>query len=152
MGRKSREKWARRESPVEPPSSPLWSRILAGGIAGGLVGVVLLGIGMLRAAIVYLSGQRLSWPEVREAIVIALLYCGAFALAGAAVSALWPLRRNRAGAYALGYIGAGIVSSIIGVIVMWIKEDRDPVAYLFTVGIMTLIFGSVFGHEISKEH
>ena len=132
------------------PESALWGRVRTGALGGAAFGGLLLGVGLVRAVVVLLAGGQVSTSPARD-LAFAGLYVAGFALAGAAVGTLWPLRATRLGAYALGYLGAGIVSAVCGIIVMRLEGDDDPVAFAVVVGIMTLIFGTVAGYQIRQS-
>ena len=132
------------------PRSPVWERVRAGAMGGAAVGALLIGIGLVRAVIVLLAGGQVSTAPGRD-LAMAGLYVAGFAAAGASLGALWPLRATRLGAYALGYLGAAIVSAVCGLIVMRIEGDNDPVHFGVLVGIMTLIFGTVAGYQIGQS-
>ena len=93
------------------------------------------------------GGLRLA-VGVYQFLVFVLVYCTSFSIAGAIVSALWPLRESRLGAYFLGFLGAGIVSIILGSMVMWMENDRDLRKHAIVVCLMTISFGTVAGYMI----
>lgn len=109
----------------------------------------MIGVGIVRAAYALFAGG-LGAPSERELGLLAM-YVGGFAAAGAVLGALWPLRSTRVGAYKLGYIGAAIVSSVCGRIVMEAEHDHDRGAFVSVVTIMTLVFGTAAGHQIRRE-
>lgn len=137
---------------MRPPAleSSLWGRVRTGALGGAAFGGLMLGVGVVRAVIVLIAGGQVSTSPGRD-LAMAALYVAGFAVAGASVGALWPLRATRLGAYALGYLGAGIVSAVCGLIVLRIEGDNDPVAFAFVVGIMTLVFGTVAGYQIRQS-
>jgi cation transport ATPase len=151
MGRKSRLKRTPSARPYRSVNTRSSTRILLGAGAGAVLGVVLLSVGLIRAAVALIAGNRLNWSEWASGAAVAAVYCGAFALAGAVLGWLWPRRRSRAGAYALGYIGSGIVAIMIGLMVMHIKQDQNLYAFTGVVVILTLFWGSVLGREIQKN-
>ncbi len=125
-------------------------RATKGALIGGCFGALLLGVGVIRIVVALLSGTPLreSLPEFNSALAFAVIYCGGFAAAGATLGALWPLRRRLPGALLLGYVGAGIVSTCVGLL---IREGQSPKEFrtlAITVVIMTLAFGTVVGYQI----
>src|SRR5690242_11373332 len=98
------------------------------------MGVILIAVGLIRAAFALLAGHSVSTEGARD-LIGAALYVGGFAAAGGVLGALWPLRRSFLGRFLLGYLGAGLVSAVCGVIVMQLENDHDPMAYLFVVGL-----------------
>src|SRR5690242_13168354 len=121
--------------------SGTWERVKSGIVVGAAIGGLLLLIGIVRAVIAVIGGQQVTADGLRD-LGLALVYVAAFAMAGGVVGAFWPLRRTRPGAYFLGYLGAGIVCTACGVIVMQLEHDRDPRKFLAVVGITTVIFGT----------
>jgi hypothetical protein len=112
--------------------SALWDRIRTGAFGGAVFGGLLLGVGLIRTVVALVAGGEVSTSPVRD-LALASLYVAGFAFAGGSIGALWPLRTTLLGAYALGYLGAGIVSAVCGIIVMQIEGDDDPVAFAFVV-------------------
>jgi hypothetical protein len=106
----------------------------------------------VRLIIALLTGTSTSDPgyDISQLLTLVLVYCGSFAAAGATLAGLWPLRESRLGAYFLGYLGAGIVSIILGRLIMWMEHDQDLGSFLFTASVMTIIFGTVAGYKIHR--
>ena len=100
--------------------------------------------------IALVTGKPISFDEfgVDQIIIFIIVYCGSFAVAGAILSALWPLRESRLGAYLLGYLGPGIVSVILGGLIMWLEHDHDLKTHVITACIMTITFGTAAGYKI----
>jgi hypothetical protein len=132
-------------------ASPLWSRVRSGAFFGAVFGTLMIGVGVARALIVLLFAGGVGISPLRD-LGFGLFYVTGFAVAGAMLGALWPLRATRVGAYALGYLGASIVCTVCGVIVMQLEHSRDPRAFAFVVGILTLTFGTAAGHQIRSAH
>ena len=78
-----------------------------GAALGLALGVVLLGVGLLRAAIYLLTGGKLRPLAAADGRMMAV-YVGAFAGAGALLGATRPLLRTKAGVYA-GCMAAGVI-------------------------------------------
>jgi hypothetical protein len=127
-------------------------RAILGAIGGALMGVLLLGVGAVRLIIALLTGTSISDSayDISQLLTLVVIYCGSFAAAGATLAALWPVRKSVLGAYFLGYLGAGIVSVVLGRLVMWVEHDHDLDKFLLTVGIMTVAFGTVAGYRIQR--
>jgi peptidoglycan/LPS O-acetylase OafA/YrhL len=127
-------------------------RAAFGAIGGALVGVAFLAIAAIRLVVALLTGTSISGEgyHLTQLLTFVVIYCGSFAVAGAALAALWPLRQSRLGAYSLGYLGAAIVSVILGLMIMWMEHDRDWGMFVTTAAIMTLIFGTVAGYQIRR--
>lgn len=118
---------------------------------GAACGASLLVVGLLRAGVaVVMSGTHVT-NDGRNYLGLAALYVSSFGTAGGVLGALWPLRRSRIGAYLLGYIGAAIVCSVCGIIVMTMEHENDAMEFVFVVGIGTLIFGTVAGYRIRRD-
>jgi hypothetical protein len=121
-------------------------RALFGALIGGILSLLLLAFGLLRALVVVLSGRHISTDGVWPAI---LLYPIGFMVAGVFVGIAWPLQRRRFGRYLLGILGAGIVFAFImriisGPVVRW-----DGATYI-AFAICTLIFGLVAGFQLRE--
>ena len=130
------------------------ARAIPGAVFGALFGVLLLGVGaiglVVAVVVALVKRQPLSFDEMGlyQFLVFVLVYCTSFSLAGAMLSALWPLRESRLGAYFLGYLGAGIVSAILGGLIMWMENDYDLRKHAFVWCAMTLTFGTAAGYQI----
>jgi hypothetical protein len=135
--------------PQKVQRTPL-ERAALGAMFGGLLGVFLLGIGAIRLIIALVSGAPISDDGygVNQVLTLLTVYCGSFAVAGAAMAALWPLRESWLGSYLLGYLGAGIVSVILGRLIMWLEHDHDLWTFVITACIMTVVFGTFAGYKI----
>lgn len=131
------------------PASGIWERVRSGALGGAVMGGLMLGVGLIRALVVLLSGGSVSTSPLRD-LALGLLYVVGFATAGGVLGALWPLRVTRFGAYLLGYIAAGIFCGVCGIIVMRLENDSDPVKFAVITGIMTLVFGTVAGYHIRR--
>jgi MFS family permease len=130
------------------------ARAIPGAVFGALFGVLLLGVGAIRlvvaVVVALVKRQPLDFdaPGLYQFLVFVLVYCTSFSIAGAMLSALWPLRESRLGAYLLGYLGAGIVSAILGGLMMWMDHDYDLRKHAFVWCVMTLTFGTAAGYGI----
>jgi hypothetical protein len=126
------------------------ARATQGAIFGGLFGVLLLGVAAIRLIIILITGKPFDdgGYGVNQILTLVIVYCGSFAVAGAALAALWPLRKSGIGAYLLGYLGAGLVSVILVRLVMWLEHDHDLRTNLITACIMTIAFGTFAGYKI----
>jgi hypothetical protein len=82
---------------------PFLKRIGLCALGGALLGVLLLGIGLIRALVAIVAGRHVSfegvWPELGW-------YVAAFAAAGIVGGLLWSLRGNRAGRFTIVIVGA----------------------------------------------
>jgi hypothetical protein len=78
-----------------------------GAILGGLVGILLIGVGLLRAVVVLVGGGSLKPPSADDLRVLAF-YAGGFAAAGGALGAAKPLLHTRF-AIAVGCMVAGVI-------------------------------------------
>ena len=136
------------------PASGL-ERARQGAVGGGAIGLCFLGVGALRAlgALPSLLGlSHGAWvdsspPEWKIYLLFASIYCGAFALAGATLGALWPIRRHFLGSVLLGYVGAGIVCISLGVMLS-LDQPKDRHSLRLSGAIMTLIFGTLLARGI----
>jgi hypothetical protein len=130
------------------------ARAIPGAVFGALFGVLLLVFAAVATTVVLgirlIRGIPIPVDDVglRQLPVFLLVYCASFSAGGAAVAALWPLHRSRSGAYLLGYVGAGIVSAILGGLIMWQTQDYDLQKHLVVWGIMTVTFGTAGGYQI----
>ena len=139
----------------KPVPTSAFARARQGALGGGVIGLCFLGIGALRAlgALPSLLGHShgpwadASPPEWKIGLLFAAIYCGAFALAGAALGAFWPMRRHFWGSVLLGYLSAGIVCISIGVM-LWLDRPKDLQAIRFSTAIVTLIFGTLSARGI----
>ena len=109
-------------------------------------------MGLIRLLFALATGQPIDFGEFGavQMAVLVVVYCASFSLAGAVLSVLWPLRESRLGAYLLGYLGAGIVTVVLGGLIMWLEHDHDFGTNAIVGGIMTVIFGTAAGYKI--EH
>jgi len=112
-------------------------RIVRGSLAGGTIGALFLGIGLLRAAFVLVSGGRVTfdgiWPE-------GLVYVAGFVVGGAVVGLCWPVRQNAVGRVGIWILGMAIVILAIvrmeaGPVSSWKFED------VLIGGILAVFFG-----------
>ena len=132
------------------PRHQALKRTAQGAFGGMLMGGLMLGMGIASAALAAVVGRRVAINIGRD-VLLAALYVVGFTVAGAIIGLLAPIRRNWMGAFALGLLGAGIVSAVIGLMVMTIEQERDWNAFAFVVSLMTLLFGSVLGYFLHKE-
>ena len=129
------------------------ARIRRGALLGAEFGALLLGVGVIRLTVWLADGHAIDETSLREGVKLAAfgaIYCAAFAAAGAVLAWLWPARRTLLSAYILGYVGAGIVSAVLAVLVLWLENDFEPRAYLFVTAMMTLTFGTAAGYALYK--
>ena len=129
--------------PDEPEMIPLSTegRIGWGLLFGVILGLFGLGVGAVRAGGALSGGATLS-GLTEDDVALSLLFVAAFGLAGALLGALWPLRRWSLGALLLGYLGAGIVFSTLG---LFMLRGADREYFVRVTGICTLFFGTISG-------
>lgn len=125
---------------MEAPENPIFeavSRGLGGALLGACIGVVFLGVGLLRAVIAMARGTHVVmeglWPE-------AGIYILGFVFGGAVMGALWPTQPTRGRQYLAGVLGGVVVVAFVARIV------EGPVA-AWTLGsyVMIAVLGSLFG-------
>src|SRR5688500_7404815 len=87
-------------------------RTAQGAFWGLAMGGLMLCVGLVGAVIAVAKGRPVAF-DIQRDLPLAALYAAAFSVAGAVIGLLAPMRRTKIGAYALGFIGAGIVSAII---------------------------------------
>ena len=116
---------------------------------GGAFGAVLLAAGLGRAVLAMALGTNVSAIGRRD-LLLAGLYATAFALAGGAAGALWPLRRRWWGALLVGYIWAAIVGAACGVIGMQMDGSRNMTFYGIFVAGFTAVFGTLAAYQFRK--
>ena len=125
-------------------------RQLARGAAIGLaVGVLLIAIGVLRAAVFLLTGGHLptlSWEDAR----LAAFYVGGFGLAGAVVGAVVPRLRTAVGLYVAFSVAGMIVVTAIMASEKGGLRARDRVDWILLMPIGA-IFGCAFAYGWSKR-
>ncbi|HEU5077079.1 MAG TPA: hypothetical protein VFU02_22970 [Polyangiaceae bacterium] len=138
------------EPEVALPEAPLLMRIGVGLGGGALMGVALLLLGLARAVVALALGAHLATPTSRD-LHSALTYVAAFAVAGAVTAALWPLRKTLIGAYALGYIGAGIVVTAIALTFSPTDSTDSVTSTALLIGIITLAFGTALGSGLRSS-
>ena len=134
-------------------------RAFQGAEYGGLVGAVLLCIGLARGLFA-LIGRALSKrpvppatdSDIRDLLVLAVVYCAAFAAAGAVCGTFWFLRKSRVGAYSLGYFAAMIVCAAVSGLVELHQHSGsiDLLRLGISTGILTLVFGTVAGYLLRQ--
>ena len=137
-----------------PPAGPA-ERAKAGGLVGTAAGLLLLGIGVLRIVLAAALGRRMP-PLDGRAVAFALLYILSFVAGGVVVGLAAPLRHRRWGrvpwgAFALGYLGAGVVCAILAALVEGARGDWDVRRFTFVAAMMTTtVFGTVAGYQVQK--
>ena len=92
----------------------LAARAWRGAWMGALFGTGLLGIGVMRFLGAKMAEAPIE-PLQADDSYLAALYVLGFTVAGSVLSMLWGWRRSTVGAFALGYLAAAIVSTLIGV-------------------------------------
>src|SRR5689334_6814948 len=135
---------------TDSPNPTFVTRMRRGAGVGASFGVAFAAIGLLRIIVVLLSGGHVAAAGIRDLGLLAF-YVAGFALAGAVVGPLWPLRRTWPGAFLVGYVGAAIVSAVCGVIVMETNDQPEWMLYPIVVGIMTLVFGTLAAIKFRRE-
>ena len=125
---------------MESPEHPLFEavvRALGGAALGACLGVLLLGVGMLRAAIAFLSGARVSMDSVWPAFG---LYVLGFAGGGAVMGALWPAQPVHGRQYLAGALGGMVVGAAVARIV-----DGPSAPWTLATGVFVTLFGGLLG-------
>jgi len=123
-------------------------RIAIGSLAGVLVAILFLGVGLVRAVIAIIGGRHVSfeglWPTIGW-------YAGGFALAGVTAGLLWGLTRYRLGRWALSIAGAACVVGAL-----FVGDDGAPWKWSYdtVVGFagLSLVFGLAAGLGIDREY
>lgn len=122
---------------------------IRGGGLGLLVGVLLIGVGVARAALLLLTGGQLSAISSDD-LRLAVYYVGGFGIAGAVLGALLPRLRGNLATHAL-FAGAGM---IVMVAIMASgtgglrAHDRVDWWFLLPLGAA---FGLAFGYGWNKR-
>jgi len=123
-------------------------RLRSGVRFGTFVGV---GLMCFRFALMLFAGHFVRADSLGDSIEFVLLYVGASAAAGGLIGALWPIQRSNPGRFLLAYLGAGVAFTILVAIIMRMQRDYDPVVFAIVVGVMTLIFGTVFARWLRAK-
>jgi hypothetical protein len=143
----------RHPHPPPPPLTPA-GRAWLGARIGAAVGVLGLGVGVIRFAITFRFGIPLTDAESGELLKTALLvggYWAAFVIAGATFGLLAPLRHSGFGAFFLGYLAAGIVCGAIGVMLFELDHHHDRSSAVWASVFTTAVFGSLLGYKLFKD-
>jgi len=110
-------------------------------------GVLALGIGLVRAVILLLSGRSVVFDfEVWQL----LLYVGGWTLACWAGAITWPVTRWRGGGLMIGVLGAACLIGAVTMIedgVPWRWSSSSLQTWLF----LTALFGGVVGFWIERD-
>ena len=131
------------------PHSSFPRRVALGAALGVAAGTLLVGVGLLRAALFLLGGGRIAAPEAAELRMLAF-YVGGFGAGGALIGALRPLLRGTAGAY-VGCMLAGVV--VMLAIVLGDKgslEAADPFE-LMLFSALGATFGAAAAHGFTRS-
>jgi hypothetical protein len=123
---------------VEVTEHPLFEalvRSLLGAACGTCVGLLLLGVGALRAVLALLGGADVSmdglWPELG-------IYVLGFAAGGAVMAALWPTQPVRARRYLAGAVGGIVVMAAVARMV-----DGPGITWTLSRGLFVAGVGSI---------
>jgi uncharacterized membrane protein len=137
--------------PRPTPIDDTIERAARGAVFGLVLGVMMTGVGLLRAGSAALLTRHVS-SGTGQGLGGVAGYVGAFAAAGAILGMLWPLKRSKVGAFVLGYLGAGIVCSAVG----YLSEIREPhwnwTEFLVLAGIMTVVVGTAAGIQLNEKN
>ena len=106
-------------------------------MVGAALGAVFLVIGLIRAAIVLVTGAKVQFAGF---LIGAAWYVLGFASAGALVGLLWPLSRVRPLRYLLGIVAA---CCVVGAIT--ISDDGAPWLWSHDTFIMWMGLSGAFG-------
>ena len=149
MGRKRREKWERRRTPVRPFGEPLETRwgtpplarafggMVKGLMLGGGIAAVCLAIGALR---IVAAGAS---PEMEGFAADLARVVGGFLLGGAVGGAAGPIRHHIGGRRAQGIAMAG-VALIVWSPVVDPEGELSRGEMLFLCATMSVIYGLMF--------
>ena len=125
------------------------SRSIRGLLAGGSVAALALLVGLIRAAVVVMSGKSVAAPTRSDVVMIAY-YVAGFAVAGLLVAAIWPLMRGRISTY-FGFALAGVIVCIA----ILAGQDgglpaRDLADWIFVV-LLGPLFGCAFAYGFTRN-
>jgi hypothetical protein len=117
--------------------------VLRGAVEGAGIGFLsafaCIGIGLVRAAFVLLSGRHLAPLTAQDARLFAF-YVGGFVIAGVLIGAAGPFLPGRVGTYARFAFGGMVVTLAI------VMGDQGSIAATDTADwIFVLFFGPLFG-------
>lgn len=132
-------------APVPRPRSVARDTI-SGALLGAAFGLLLLGVGLIRAIAALLLGRHFS-PLTAEDVRVMVYYIGSLAIAGGGLGTAKPLLRTRIGTY----VGLGLAGAFVGVAVMMAfgRGDPDPMplgAIIVVGGGLGAIMGSALAH------
>lgn len=127
----------------------LGRQLVRGAGIGVVVGTLLIGVGVLRAAAFLLTGGHLSAPSSEDAR-LAAFYIGGFGLAGAVIGAVLPRLRSVVGLYvAFGAAGMIVMTAIMASEKGGLKaHDRIDWMLLMPLGAM---FGCAFAYGWTRR-
>ena len=115
----------------------LLKRMGFGALGGAVLGVLFLGLGLIRALFALVTGHHVSfdglWPELAW-------YVGGFALAGVLGGLLWSLRGTRVGRFTIAIVGA---AAVVGA--LFVPDEGAPWRWHTDTVVMWLTFTVVFG-------
>jgi hypothetical protein len=123
--------------------APLAIRVLAGAGIGALAGLLLIGVGLLRALVHLLGGgrlQALSMSDLRTFV----FYVGGFALGGAVFGALRPALRGTRGIY----VGCMIAGAIV-MLALAVSDVKPGEALGLMYWLVLIIAGAIFGAAVA---
>jgi hypothetical protein len=126
-----------------PPDGPvpILGRVLNGALAGSLVAVCALGIGVVRAGILLFSGKRVDLGGLFPSV---LGYVGGFIVGGALAGLLWPASDSRVRRAVVFVVGMGVVMGAIGVM-----ETGSPARWQAFDWLLWLGLSVAFGLALS---
>lgn len=121
------------------PRNDLLKRIVSGSLVGGAVGVLCILVGVVRGLYFIARGGHIA-PVTPEEIRLLSFYVGGFIVAGAFISAIWPLLSSGLAQY-FGF-------SLSGIVVMFgvLAGDKGGLAaHGLTDWIVAILLGVFFG-------
>ena len=129
-------------------TSSIKSRVVAGAFSGMAIAAVGLVIGAARLGLAIFAGRRFHFG-LSDTLTL-LSYPIGFALGGAVVGALYPMRRRWIGAILLGVIGAAVFFASV-----FVASKGSPTHWTskiwLVLGLSSLILGSIAAPQFKKD-
>ena len=122
-------------------------RLQGGAAVGFIMAAAGLGIGLLGAIVVQLSGRTVAFDNLVMGVT---LYAGGFIVAGVVIGLLWSWHHDWAGRFILGIVGAAIVFAFItrmesGPVRTWGRDEGIQIL------VFALMFGIPMGYQFGKQ-
>jgi hypothetical protein len=124
---------------------PVLGKVVNGALAGLLIALCALGVGVVRAGVLLFSGKRVHLDGFFPS---ALWYVGGFIVGGALAGLLWPASDSRIRRAVVFVVGMGVVMGAIGVMEAGSPARWEPFDWLLWLGL-SVAFGLAlsYGYE-----